>query len=372
MNTKPANIPNLTPLRGIAAIMVAIYHFNGVVANFVNPRHTFLIQKCYLMVDLFIVMSGFIMLHVYGHQFRHAIGKKDFFSFMGARFARVYPLHFVTLAISVATFYGLHQPPSPINNPAAIPTHLLLLHSFGIHTIFTWNVPSWSISAEWWAYVLFPFLGIVLGKAKNNGAIILSAISLVIYISIVYFLPRPNPMVPGLYMPHNLDITYDYGYLRGLAGFMAGMVTYIAFQQKRGAGFFNNDFVALASIVAPVLLLHFGANDLLLIPSFMLLVLAIANNQKGIHKILLLKPLQYVGNISYSIYLVHGLLLFSLAVPMVQQLGYVYMGPGSLNIPFFTGAWVCAIFLVAVLLFSTISYYFIDKPKAKKYSIINT
>ncbi len=362
MELKPTTITSLTPLRGIAALMVSIFHFNYIVANFVNHKYTLLIDKSYLMVDLFFVMSGFIMLHVYGSKFAHTITKTDFSKFIGARFARIYPLHFFTLLISVAIFYGLHEPENPIDDPLAIPTHLLLLHSFGIHKIFTWNVPSWSISAEWWAYMIFPLLVLFLNRFKNNGIIILSIISITMYFSILYFLPRVNFFEPALPVEHNLEVTYDYGYIRGIAGFIAGMITYMGFQKKIILKYFNNDFISILLIVATTLLLHFGVNDLLIIVCFLPLVLTIAANKKSIFRLFQFRLLQYLGDISYSIYLTHTFALFFLAVPLLSKLGYVYKGPGSLQISFFTGLWTCSVFLVGVILLSSITYYLIEKP----------
>ena len=57
-------LSNLTPLRGIAALLVAVFHFEMVAARFVPATTTLFLEKSYIMVDLFFIMSGFIMLHV--------------------------------------------------------------------------------------------------------------------------------------------------------------------------------------------------------------------------------------------------------------------------------------------------------------------
>lgn len=302
------------------------------------------------------------MLHVYGSTFSSSITKQDFLKFIRARFARIYPLHFFTLLLAIAIFYGFQEPDSPINNPWAIPTHLLLLHSFGIHKIFTWNVPSWSISAEWWAYMIFPLMVLFLGKYKKMGIMILTAISIILYFSILYFLPRVNPFVPNLPVPHDLNVTYDFGYIRGIAGFIAGMITYVGFQQNDIVKYFNKDISGILLILTTILLFHFGANDLIIVLSFILLVLSIAANEKGIYTLFQFKPLQYFGDISYSIYLIHSIAMFFLAVPILSKLGYIFKGPGSLQIPFFTGLWVCAVYLVGILLISSLTYYLIERP----------
>jgi peptidoglycan/LPS O-acetylase OafA/YrhL len=68
-------ISNLTPLRGIAALLVAIFHFEMAIGRFVPASQTSFFEKCYLMVDLFFIMSGFIMMHVYGESFRLFVAK---------------------------------------------------------------------------------------------------------------------------------------------------------------------------------------------------------------------------------------------------------------------------------------------------------
>jgi peptidoglycan/LPS O-acetylase OafA/YrhL len=73
-------LTTLTPLRGIAALVVAVYHFE-VVARFVAPESSMFLRKGYLMVDLFFILSGFIMLHVYGATFQNRITRPDLGNF---------------------------------------------------------------------------------------------------------------------------------------------------------------------------------------------------------------------------------------------------------------------------------------------------
>ncbi|MBC7422359.1 MAG: acyltransferase [Ferruginibacter sp.] len=362
MKPKSIYLSNLTPLRGIAALLVAIFHFEEIGGIFINPSTTMLIGKSYLMVDLFFIMSGFVMLHVYGDSFMKRLEWKVFFQFMKARFARLYPLHLFTLLLVIAVFYGFHNPSNPVNNPAAIPTHLLLLQSFGIHPIFTWNVPSWSISAEWWAYMVFPLLVLLLGKNKQVAIALMALLFTMLYLAIEYFLPRVNPFVPSLPVPHNLDVTYDYGFLRGIAGFMAGMVTYTFYQLKKLTIFFSKDILGIGCILLVLVAMHVGINDIFYIPLFMLLVLGVAANQQVIHKICLARPLQYLGDISYSVYLMHGSLVFFVAIPIITKLGFVSKGPHSLELPFFTGFCICIFYLLAVIAASSATYYLIEKP----------
>src|SRR3984885_11887402 len=101
MEHKARYLSNLTPLRGIAALLVAVFHFEMAIGRFVPAKQTMFFEKSYLMVDLFFVMSGFIMLHVYGASFRNRLRWVSVRKFFVARFARTYPLHLFTLLLLV-------------------------------------------------------------------------------------------------------------------------------------------------------------------------------------------------------------------------------------------------------------------------------
>src|ERR1700759_5648029 len=101
MRDKAGYLSNLTPLRGIAAILVAVFHFEMTAGRFVPASTTMFFEKSYLMVDLFFVLSGFIMLHVYGRAFDGVLAKGQVRHFFLARFARTYPLHLFTLLLLV-------------------------------------------------------------------------------------------------------------------------------------------------------------------------------------------------------------------------------------------------------------------------------
>src|SRR4051794_13305380 len=120
-------LSNLTPLRGIAALWVVVFHFSEIVAKFVRLDVSLILTKGYLMVDLFFVLSGFIISYVYMRKMQTGI-LANFRNFIVARFARVYPLHFFTLIILIVLVAkaGVWD---DVNSKAAIATNLLLLHS---------------------------------------------------------------------------------------------------------------------------------------------------------------------------------------------------------------------------------------------------
>lgn len=115
----------------------------------------------------------------------------------------------------------------------------------------------------------------------------------------MYWLPRINPFNPAAPVPHNLDSTFDYGFLRGLAGFITGMLLYLLYQLPSTKNFFKSDAISLICFAAIIAAMHFGINDALHIPLFALLILALACNNGYVTKICSSRVPQYLGDISY-------------------------------------------------------------------------
>ncbi|MBS1948151.1 MAG: acyltransferase [Bacteroidetes bacterium] len=361
-------ISNLTPLRGMAALLVAIFHFEMAIARFIPAKTTMFFEKSYLMVDLFFIMSGFIMLHVYGDAFKTAISKKSFRQFMVARFARIYPLHFFSLLLLIAVVFFVLPPGDGqaklIEAPSAIPFNFLLLHAFYTTKMYTWNIPSWSISPEWWSYMLFPFMALFISRKKIVAVVVFLLFIMAAYYSIMYLLPRVNPLYPSAPVAHNINSTYDYGFLRGLAGFMCGMVVYVFYRSAHAKKIFGNDLTGLIILLLLATALHFALNDAIVVVLFALLVLSFAGNESKVHTICNNKALQYLGNISYSIYLMQ--IFFQVPFSHGYRLpGVTGVGRGKLNIDFGSGLMYCIIYVLLLIALSSLSYYAIEKPCRK-------
>src|SRR5215467_3934976 len=129
-------LTTLTPLRGIAALIIVIFHCNLMYRPFLPPGHTLFLDNCWLWVDFFFVLSGFIMCYVYGKKFKKSVSFSEFKKFMGARFARVYPLYFFTMIIAffacvVIVRYSVPLDPFLVTmfDPKSLPACLLLIQS---------------------------------------------------------------------------------------------------------------------------------------------------------------------------------------------------------------------------------------------------
>lgn len=364
---KVAYLSSLTALRGIAALLVAVFHFEMAAARFVPADQTMFFEKCYLMVDLFFIMSGFIMLHVYSDQFQDKIQASTLKNFLVARFARIYPLHLFSLLLLVVIVRWLTDwgnPPILLEQPSDILPNILLLHSFGFTKIYSWNIPSWSISAEWAAYLLFPIIAICINKKKAVSILLFAVLVLAAYYSIMYVLPRKNPINPAIPVPHNLNTTFDYGYIRGIAGFTTGILIYLAYELQAIRKAFSSDLISVFIILGIIVSMHFSLNDGITVSLFAVLVLSFTANSGRIAKICSGKILQFLGNISYSIYLMQIFLQepFSHGIYLPGTIG---IGRGKQNIDFSSGMLYCIIYLILLVLISYVTYQWVERPSRK-------
>ena len=373
---------NLTPMRGIAALLTVIYHVDLMIGNggdmLVKRSHTMLLSRMYLMVDFFFILSGFIMFYVYGKMFSSNVNKELFKKFTIARFARVYPLHFFTLGYCIVLFFISERmgiPKIPVlqteNNFFSIFTNTLLLHSMNFHNWFSWNHASWSISVEWWAYMLFPFLVAPISKMNSGKKAIIAIMCFMGYLAIAFFIipivtiPKEIPFVKIDPSQLSINVAFQYGYIRCLCGFILGMIVYQAYHAKWLSNFIANGYILIVLTFIAFISMHFNLPDFVTIIPFPFILLCGAYGSNGIDNFFANKFLQRLGDWSFSIYLVHQPLLFTIGSIMS------YLNPMDPNKPvsgpppkpeMLTGWVICIAFLILTLAISFVTYRFIEVP----------
>lgn len=287
----------LQALRGIAACLLVFYKspfsfFDGNVSFMMNS---------YLFVDLFFILSGFVLSHAYASSIVEGMSFKGF---MILRLVRIYPLHFFVLLLFIAyevlrqTVLGGSAEAS--RSGFAVLTHALLVQSLGVHDSLTWNTPSWSISVEFYCYILFFWLLKTIDRRFTlwSPAIIAATC----YALLIAF------------DKDNLNVTFDLGILRCVGGFYLGVLVY-RFSQARPQLLKQCEIVPLElltvmSVGLTVSCAHWGwFFQLSAIASFALSIYVFSAKKSGlVGQWLLIKPLQYLGERSYSIYMTHMLI----------------------------------------------------------------
>ncbi|HEX5168460.1 MAG TPA: acyltransferase [Cyclobacteriaceae bacterium] len=305
-------LTTLTPLRGIAALLVVVFHSNLMCAQFIPQGYTHIVDSGWLWVDFFFVLSGFIMFYVYGKNFKERVDRSGYLKYVGARFARVYPLHlftlivcFVTAVIIVRRADGLDDFFAEMINPGALPASLVFLQGMGVFWAAPLNTPSWSLSTEWWMYLIFPFVVPLFSKMNGGGKLFVFALLVAAYLFIMYFI-GPIAMAGPFASGHpTMDIVADFGFFRCAAGFLLGMVLHEVYKTRTAYSLFRKSGMFIILFAGVLVAMHFGINDLLIIAFFPLIILAAAYNEERVKKILDTSVLQRLGDWSYSIYMVH-------------------------------------------------------------------
>jgi peptidoglycan/LPS O-acetylase OafA/YrhL len=306
-------LPSLTPLRGIAALWVVLYHYCGTRQYFPNldiTPHSYFLSKGYLGVDMFFMLSGFVMAHVYCGAFCEGV-RPHYRDFLVARIARLYPLHIFILFLFVATavvsqlaigvgsgsFTGI-----PLTGPeslSALLANIFMLQGLAAAQL-SWNYPAWSISVEFIAYLGFPFALPFIARAPGAVRLVLGAL-------LFAALATLATLTKGDFDQWDGPITL----LRCMPEFLLGTLLYFAFRDHGQRPWLRSDLPMLAVLAATLGCLHFGAPDLLIVTLFAGLVLLAVGNTGAFAKFANIAPLVWLGEISYSLYLIQGFVQYA-------------------------------------------------------------
>jgi peptidoglycan/LPS O-acetylase OafA/YrhL len=295
-------IRSLTGLRGVAAIYVVVFHiFPG--RNASGPLRYF-ISHGYLAVDFFFILSGFVMAMTYQPMFAHRFSLASYGKFMGRRFARIYPLYFVATLAAVAVQWSLTARAFTYSN---IGLNLLMVQAWGLRNSI--DGPAWSISAEFAAYLLFPVLIVPIllrgwGKAAVTASICLAGVVL------LSCLPREITYIHSPHESLNIsDIHFALPVFRCLFEFSLGLFTYRLTKTGWARRIAQNNLFAtfLCSIIFLLLLLP--DTDIVVVMLSSILIVTFSSDAVLPARILCGRLPMLLGTLSYSVYILHMVLI---------------------------------------------------------------
>ncbi len=342
----------LDSLRGVSALIVVFYHLKN--GNFLS--NLLFARGGYMFVDFFFVLSGFVITWNYADRIRDGL---SFGNFLIRRFFRLFPLHLFALLCYLVLELALMatQPPgTPMGtvsgrNAEDFVRTLLMMNSFGMDHQTSWNMPSWSISAEWWTYVAFGLLALLLAARGNLGwgMAALSALGAYVLVS----------------NHDHLRVMADHGLFRCFYGF--GLGSLFALSRHRIADWLarNGGLLAGAEVLLLLVIVWFVAEFRLspisfLAPLLFLLTVVVYSQEVGPVSRLLRQPFFLrAGLLSYSIYLMHQLVIGRFR--NVLTFGERHLGLDYSQIPFFPEIRT-AIVLVAIWIVAGLTYRFVEKP----------
>lgn len=347
---------SLDSLRGLAAIGVAFFfHYGHFDLQFFiqHPEAQpwfrafgWFYQNGWNLVDFFFVLSGFIFMHVYLNKItENRISENNFFIL---RFSRLYPLHIATLLLVAGVQYfrllsGRGYFDCPNNDVYHFLLNIFFLQAGLFNDGFSFNSPSWSLSCEIFAYIIFFY---TLRKTKRPALLFL----LYMFIGLTSLQMQLN------YPVFNPEVA------RMLMAFFAGCLLFylnsyignLSIRAKR----IILAVIVLYSMLVTALVLKVGFTavfghwerimPLMIYPLCILLLL----NVNIIGKFFSLRPFTFLGDLSYSIYLLHF---------PVQLLMFTFLPVAGIYLDYTKGSsWF--IYAAATIFLSAVSHYLFEKP----------
>ncbi|WP_440863786.1 acyltransferase family protein [Symbiopectobacterium purcellii] len=301
---------SLDAFRGICAVSVVIFHLH-LVGSFTEFSF---FRGADILVEFFFSLSGFVLAHGYAYNER-----LNFKSYVSSRFFRIFPLHIFMLFIFLllemcklfaCKFVGFNFNNLPFtgdNSPIEILPNMFLLQSWSSYTNhLTFNFPSWSISVEFYMYIMLFFTIFLFGRLKELSWIAISSAAMVILVSGSGALQEP--------------VT------RGLSCFFGGAFVYSIFR-KASIDRISVLWCSFLEVSLVILILisvsYQGEGRQFICTLTFLATIVVYASQKGIvSSTLCNKLLQRLGVLSYSIYMTHAAILFILITIMIVAQKY--------------------------------------------------
>ncbi|WP_437735378.1 acyltransferase family protein [Sorangium sp. So ce1335] len=370
----------LTGLRFLAALHVVLFHFGVPAAASSGSAVAESVARIgFIGVGLFFVLSGFVLAYNYAGDDGGLRGDRR--SFVVARFARVYPLFLFALLLTVPSYLAqlveLYGPRVGLIRAVltGVPA-LLMLQAWTPFTISSWNGPGWSLSAEAFFYLTFPW---IVGRlrcttwrqlAGAGAALFAVAIAAPLALFIAgRFVPLEATTVRilggALTLQDLGERTAGFNPLLRLPEFAFGVCLgqYHLARRARGAplGGGRGAWLTAGSSVVLLALFSFAGHltdaryvlQIVMFPLFGLLILGLAEGGGALGRVLATRPMIRLGEASYAVYILQVPLWHIFAKALLTPEVRAERSPSALAFFGFTAFLVAASFL---------AYGFIEAP----------
>jgi peptidoglycan/LPS O-acetylase OafA/YrhL len=331
-------IDSLTGIRAFASWWVVLYHLHGSIAKLIpgSERVLWIAHHGDMGVDLFFVLSGFVLAYNYHDAFPQVTGT-SYFRFLWLRLARIYPVHCAGLAVwgmfLIANLVLKHSEVSQqFFGARALLAQLLLVQSWSVPMVMSWNYPAWSISMEWLAYLAFPFLIRFVAKSTSVAA------------------PLFGLAVLGLGAP--LLMTTPAGhFVRIGTEFTAGCLLYLLYSRGCGVRLPWGWISSLVFLFVVVAATQLGG---WILPFLIILVYSLTFNRGPAATICGSRPCVYLGRISYSVYIMHAAAITACHVllPLAR----------FQESSFFVRSSVIEAYILTIALSGVLAYHLVEEP----------
>ena len=354
-------LPALTGIRAFACLWVLGFHFHGnlgLIFPSIDHLLAVLFAPGHLGVDLFFLLSGFIIAFNYCHKVSPFIFNA-YLDFIWARLARLYPVHLATLLACLAFYLGARINHIHINTLATnwggldFVANLFMVHAWTNHYLPSWNFPSWSISCEWLAYLTFPAIA-ALVTCKRSRPFLWMLVALLLGGQLC------------LHLVHWHGLNWHFS---GIAfEFTAGVCFFRIYELQNETGktiYFPVQSILLILIAIMVVVCSvIKISDVSLIPLLGLFLFYTAiNTNSFINRFLSSSVVCYWGRVSYSLYMTHAVtsMLMSRILPLDRYAGH----------SFTVRLLVCIVYYGFVLVVAMLTYHLVEEPSRWRMRKVN-
>jgi peptidoglycan/LPS O-acetylase OafA/YrhL len=347
-------IEQLTFTRFLAAISIVVYHYAKDIFPFNSDDVSFLFKQANLGVSYFFILSGFVMVIAYWKKDKISIS-----NYLLKRFARIFPVcllaTLILFGLKIAEYYLF-----PLKSDLNIYDFLLslsLLQAWIPGKAMSFNTPAWSITVECFFYVIFPFVFNYLYK-KYSFKRLFFPILLFWGLSQFIFHYLLNSSFYSMGPSPSHDFLY-YNPILHLNQFLIGNLTALFYINWLKGFKLKTDLLILVAFLCIVFSLKYNTyldfhNGLLMV-FFVPLILFISSNNGYFKKINNLWFLVYLGEISYGVYILQK------PIFLAFKAGFQVLKIDNPTFIFYTS-------LLALLIFSALSYKYVEGPLRKKIS----
>ncbi len=349
----PRRLHELDALRGLAALGVVLWHYGS---HFQTHPFFWLGAPFYnagfLLVDFFFVLSGFVLGAAYWRPGRQDTPRRNIL----LRIARLYPLHLVMLVITAALLYCLRDAAVPAsfelgtNDAYHFVLNLLLLNQSGLQQDWSFNTPAWSISSEFIVNVAF-LMFIAFRWPMRVGACVMGIAAVVLA-----WRWQGAPLVG----PKLLMGSIDLNLARCVIGFCAGVMLHLALNRFGGRALLSRwrNTMAVAGPLSLAALVGFMLFSRRHPPNWHYLAsvaiatacVALVPFSSPLNRWLSWRPLVILGEISYSVYLVH----YPLQLILLLVIAHTAINPAS-HVTFLT-------YLTTTVALAWLTYTIVERP----------
>jgi len=334
-------IDALTGIRAFAAILVLGYHF-----QFLGWYRSWVFAHGFMGVELFFVLSGYVLCHVHYAEF--AARQGSYRRFIVLRLARIYPAYAVVfvlwlIALALADWLNLPRETATSHGLAAYSVaYALMVQAWGLFVTKDFNPPAWSISAEWFWYLLFPFMIVLADRLRSYRAVLLG-----IVLSLAGYLAMRQVL-------EALDVR-ELALPRAMGGFVFGILAWrlnsIPLPARATGVLTDAAFLCLCALLVSGLAGLWLETAMLAL--MIVLIFGLGREQGGTAWLLSRRPVVYLGEISYGFYLIHWLAI--LGIFKISAFPPFHWMRESLAMLIFTA---CATALVAAMAL----YHLVEQP----------